>query len=42
MAASASPNISDPLLPFNPVSLARLLLPAAADSVQRQSFRETG
>ena len=42
MAASASPNISEPLLPFNPVSLARLLLPAAADSIQRLSFREAG
>jgi flagellar biosynthesis protein FlhF len=39
MAASASPNISDPLLPFNPVSLARLLLPAAAASIQRSSIR---
>jgi flagellar biosynthesis protein FlhF len=28
MAAGASPRISDGLLPFNPVSLARLLLPA--------------
>ncbi len=42
MAASASPHISDPLLPFNPVSLARLLLPAAADSVQRPSIRKAG
>jgi flagellar biosynthesis protein FlhF len=42
MAASASPNISDPLLPFNPVSLARLLLPAAVDSIQRLSIREAG
>jgi len=42
MAASASPSISDPLLPFNPVSLARLLLPAATDSIQRQSIREAG
>jgi flagellar biosynthesis protein FlhF len=42
MAASASPNIADPLLPFNPVSLARLLLPAAAQSVQRLSNREAG
>jgi len=42
MAASASPHISDPLLPFNPVSLARLLLPAAADSIQRLPFREVG
>lgn len=42
MAASASPNISEPLLPFNPVSLARLLLPAAAGSVQRLSIREAG
>ncbi len=39
MAASASPNISDPLLPVDAVSLARLLLPAAADSVQ---LREAG
>ena len=30
MAASASPSISDGLLPFNPISLARLLLPARA------------
>ncbi len=40
MAASASPNISDPLMPFNPISLARLLLPAAADSNQRLPIRE--
>ena len=42
MAASASPNISDPLLPFNPVSLARLLLPASAASVQHLSIRKAG
>ncbi len=42
MAASASPNISDPLLPFNPVSLARLLLPAAAELSHHHSIRKTG
>jgi len=42
MAASASPNISDPLLPFNPVSLARLLLPAAAELAHHHSIRKTG
>jgi flagellar biosynthesis protein FlhF len=42
MAASASPHISDPLLPFNPVSLARLLLPASAASVQPLSIRKAG
>jgi flagellar biosynthesis protein FlhF len=42
MAASASRNISDPLLPFNPVSLARLLLPAAENSIQRLSIRKAG
>ncbi len=42
MAASASPNISDPLLPFNPVSLARLLLPASAGSAHHLSIRKTG
>ena len=42
MAAGASPNISNGLLPFNPVSLARLLLPARARSGQTASARETG
>ena len=42
MAASASPNISEPLLPFNPVSLARLLLPAAVESAHHHSIRKTG
>ncbi len=42
MAAGTSPNISDGLLPFNPVSLARLLLPARARSGQTASARETG
>jgi len=42
MAASASPNISDPLLPFNPVSLARLLLPAVAGLAHHHSIRKTG
>ncbi len=42
MAASASPNISDPLLPLNPDSLAHLLLPAAAGSGQQGPLKETG
>ncbi len=42
MAASASPQISEALLPFNPVSLARLLLPAAAGYHQQVPFREAG
>ncbi len=42
MAASASPNISDGLLPFNPVSLARLLLPGRAACGQPVPAREAG
>ena len=42
MAAGASPHISDGLLPFNPVSLARLLLPARARFGQTAAARETG
>lgn len=42
MAASASPNIADGLLPFDPVSLACLLLPARARFGQTASARETG
>ena len=42
MAASASPQISEVLLPFNPVSLARLLLPAAAGHQQPIPFRKAG
>ena len=42
MAASASPQISEALLPFNPVSLARLLLPAAAGHQQPIPFRKAG
>lgn len=42
MAASASPHISDALLPFNPLSLARLLLPPTAGSRQQVPFREAG
>ena len=42
MAAGASPNISDPLLPFNPVSLARLLLPVRAGIEAGAFARETG
>ncbi len=42
MAASAAPHISEALLPFDPMSLARLLLPAAAGSHQQVPLRETG
>ncbi|NIR76364.1 MAG: hypothetical protein GWO12_14835 [Gemmatimonadetes bacterium] len=42
VAASASPNISDGLLPFNPVSLARLLLPAHDASEATLFAREAG
>ena len=42
MAAGASPNISDPLLPLDAVSLARLLLPAAAASRQQVPIKEAG
>jgi len=42
MAAGASPNIADGLLPFDPVSLACLLLPARARFGQTASARETG
>jgi flagellar biosynthesis protein FlhF len=42
MAATASPNISDGLLPINPVSLARLLLPGNARSKETAFARGTG
>ena len=42
MAASASPHISEALLPFDPVSLARLLLPAAAEPHQQLPIRKAG
>ena len=41
LAASASPHISDGLLPFNPVSLARLLLPAAGSPLETSVLKET-
>ncbi|MHA1599510.1 MAG: hypothetical protein ACTSW2_01690 [Alphaproteobacteria bacterium] len=42
MAVSTSPNIGDVLLPINPVSLARLLLPGLAAPAENNLLRETG
>lgn len=42
MAVSTSPNIGDALLPINPVSLARLLLPGPAEPEELFLARETG
>lgn len=42
MAVSTSPNIGDVLLPINPVSLARLLLPGLAEPTETYRVRETG
>lgn len=42
MATSASPTISDPLLPLDSASLARLLLPRAAGSGHQVSLKEAG
>ncbi|MFQ5773263.1 MAG: GTPase [Kiloniellaceae bacterium] len=41
MAAGTSPHIGDPLLPINPVSLARLLLPAEAVAEQAAQVRKS-
>ena len=42
MAVGTSPHISDALLPINPVSLARLLLPGLAEPDDEIFVRETG
>ena len=42
MAVSTSPNIGTALLPINPVSLARLLLPRPAEPTATFLARETG
>ncbi len=42
MAVSKSPNIGDALLPINPVSLARLLLPGPAEPTETILAREAG
>jgi flagellar biosynthesis protein FlhF len=42
MAVSTSPNIGDPLLSINPVSLARLLLPGPAEQTETYLAREIG
>jgi len=42
MAVSTSPTIGDVLLPINPVSLARLLLPGLAEPTEDYLVRETG
>ncbi len=42
MAVSTSPTIGDVLLPINPVSLARLLLPGISEPTEDYLVRETG